>query len=455
MIGVAKEGIKRKKTGYWAVFSAFTADRKKSGALFGERVRNCDCHTGELTGGVGVVPSSDSFEQVNLNTLPADAVGVFDTVICVGVGSEDRKGACFIGVDGWLYWWEYATSAWVKKRDMGTTDVTYTRVRDKDRRVYNIFTTPNEVVYCVDGSTFVRSAFGPFRGTCVCQGRLFVASSSGRLVYSEAYKPSNWSGEYDDGGELFLPTVKGEIRALAASGGFVYVFTQKGVFRLTVAADARDMRLEEVSYAGGEVCLRSAVASGEGVLFLASDGAYFAKGLQTTRVCEYLDIRPIATEGCRVGRCGQLVLIDYRQTASDGTGETARVAISAEGEYGFFCDADDALCGNDFTVRGRTVYRFVGGLFGGSYSRNCVFQSAPLTLGKRGRKTIYRVCAKGRGEVTLLLSNGSSSHTYPLRFEDGEAEIRLLERGEKFVFAFSPQGEGRVQSFAVAYTRTE
>ncbi len=436
-----------------AEFSSFSIQKRGKGVLFGLEAMNCDLRNGTLKGGVGVLPYLNALGNEDTFVLDVEPIRVFPVVYNLGAGTEDEKQLCFVGADGYLYWRKNASEC-VKKNYMGTTDVTHLCLRGEDRRVYNVFVNSMRVVCATEKDEFSEVLRGNFFGACTCGGRLFVAATSGRILYSAPYKPDRWSGGAHDGGELHLATDGEEVVSIASSDGYVYAFTSRHVYRWRVSANALDFQVESVSYAGEEICRGSAVATGEGVLFFAGDGAYFARGLKTEKVCRHLDIRPHnVREVCFVGRCEDLVLIKYRQADGTRFGKIQRVALTADGRDGFFTEDSSLLSGNYLTMRDGAVYRFAASSSQTEYREACHFASAPTDLGTRKRKTLRRVRLRGSGSVTMTVASHGQSHRYAVQFVDGEAEMLLLESGRAFVFSFELplQGDARVESLFVDY----
>ncbi len=421
-------------------FSGFSLGKSGKGALAAREHRNCACVDGVLRAGVGLVDLGLDLE------VGAEPVGAYPIALHGAGGGEDTSVTVVWGRNGSLYRVDPQTGAATGLVEPGAW-VNHGSIQDENRRTFHLFCGPMRAVVLSDeGCETVAS--GEIKGGFASGSRFFIGMASRRLLYSAPALPTQFAGGSQEGGELRLPPEYGEIVGLSGNMEYLYIFLQRGIFRLRAGADIFDFKLEEVAYGGGEICPQSMVATGEGVLFLSESGAYLATGKECKAICTYLDIAP--TVGvCATGRAGGLALVEYVER---GTGERRRVALSAGGENGYFVETVGSLCGNEICVIDRCAYAFVEEGEDASFLSAPYFESEGVDLGKSGWKALQSVELRGSGEVELQIAVNGISHSYPVRFVDGRARVRVVGKGAIFVFRLLPTLHARVRSLAVRFS---
>ncbi len=421
---------------YTKVYDGFHVKRK-GGRLPAEKNFNCNCENGELKRGIGLLTYYDGGGNRVEASLGTSVLGTYSAKIKESQTAEEKEWFFFWGADGCIYSRNVETGATMKRGNVGEW-LSYCAFKTETETIYHLFAGETAAFGTVNGVDFTRLLTGEFQAACLIKDRYFVAEKGGRARYSAAFDPYAFDGDSDGGGTLYTPAEYGEIVGLAAEGDGGYIFLQKGIFRLSVFADTSDFYLEKLGYAGGEICVGSIVETGHGVLFLATDGLYRAKGKEVKKTGEDFEIYPSASYRCRTGKCEDRTLIEYRMELADGNTETKRVALSADGKEGFFVDNYGALGGTEFCCAGSVVYKFDKKSPVAQYRRPPYFTTPFLDFGRAKRKRLKGIRLFGTGKGYFLVSVDDIQHEYDVEFVNGSVFVRLTEVGERFSFDFYP-----------------
>ncbi len=448
--------VRKEKSVRTAFFDTFSLQESGAGILRADSHHNCDCIGGSLKRGVGLLPMRNANGDTVLLSLSSTEI---DTVVDTAVNSdaiiEDTPMIYVTGEDGGLYRVDPSSGKTLKRTTIGRSrGAAHFSFKNEKGRICNIFVGESAATCSVNGNSFTAVwNSGRIIDGCLIGDRLFIATTSEKICYSAPMDPANFSGSADEGGELFLPLNGGELTGLAEESGYGYIFTEKAVYRLNASASARNFRLEKLPYDGGLICPRSMATRGKGIIFLSASGAYRVHGERVERICEYLPLSP-AVEACRVGYCEDILLIEFKNR--EGTAQvTRRLAVYADGTNGFFGDLYGTLGGTELCCVAGMLYAFTKDAPSVAHQIAPHFQTGALDLGTSKVKRLKRLKMQGTGRVRCVLSHGDIAHEYTLDLSDGEAAIRLCERGKSFALRLYPQSAAEIRSLAIEYVRAE
>jgi hypothetical protein len=330
--------------------------------------------------------------------------------------------------------------------------VDHCALNTEDRKIYNLFSGTADVVSTMDGTSFSSKLWDGVRGACVLGKRYIVVRYNGEIRYSAVFSPFAQSSTDPDGsGIIYLPTGYGEVVGMKEYGGEAYIFCEKGIFRLTVAANASEFTLKNIPYKGGNICLRSMAISEKGIVFLASEGAYCVSGDSVKRICEYLDIGPCDVYAlCATGYGNGFFMIDYTQKTEKGA-TSKRLVIDSDCEDAFFTDAYGALGENEYTLVTSQVHVFTKDEESIKRGQTPYFTSVPLDFGTKKSKRLKSIRLRGSGEVTVTVQCDGIARSYPLTFVDGEAQTRLIGRGKAVSLTFELNPWAVVEGVEIDY----
>lgn len=161
--------------------------------------------------------------------------------------------------------------------------------------------------------------------------RLFVTDRNHqeRVYFSDDLDPTNWTASSTEGGFIEMPDERGSLNAVVAFGGYLYVFRDHGISRITAYADQREFSVTNLYVASGRIFAGSVKACGSVILFFASDGMYAFDGYTCTRILKNLDgaILPVDPTACTY-HDGKYMLA-CRMDFNDG-----KIIGCESGEYG-------------------------------------------------------------------------------------------------------------------------
>nr|MBR6778097.1 hypothetical protein [Clostridia bacterium] len=411
---------------------------------------NCDFRDGKLKGGLGIKPLVDSNGNPISVTFNGQLAGVYFALINEGGGQEDSLMTFLVDADDKLYRYNADSGTAMPLVYLGK-GIKQSAFRGEDRSIYNIFSGNSRAVATKDGSYFSTVFSGNLLGCCVCGKRYFVLHANGELFYSAPFVPHPKGSEDVDGeGTLYLPAGYGEGRGMAEYGGKVYIFLQRGIFKLTVSAKATDFTMEKIPYAGGEICLDSMSVIQKGVAFLALDGVYLATERGVERLCEDLRSLPYAdTERCFVGRADGMAIIEYAVN-EEGESVKKRIAVDGDGRW-YETERIGSFSGDECVVFNGDVCRYTAFGEDVQWANEPYFTSEGLDFGTRKNKRLKTLRLRGKGTVKVQVNCGEKKRTYSLVCRGGSAETRLLEKGKVFSFTLFPCEDTVVESMEIEY----
>ena len=451
MIGLAKsifKGVSRKKT---AVFDSF-GEKDGQGVFRSSSHRNCDFRDGTLKGGVGLALYLDKNGAPVSYSMQVEPKCVYVVTINPGDGLGDEERYTFLGVDGYLYTLNPSLGTAIQVSAKLGEDVSHCVLKNEANAIQHLFSSTTGAYLTLEVAIFKQLSTQALRGGCVCGKRYFLALENGELHYCAPFNPQTENSADPNGtGVLYLPAECGAVIGLKEDGGAVYIFFERGIFRLEVSAKASDFVMKRVAYAGGALCQGSMAATGKGILFLASDGLYRVYGENTEKVCEHLHIGACDTRSlCKVGYCGELVLIEYQKKTAGGN-EMVRVAIQADGRDGYFTEAFGLLCGNEYSAHDGWIYRYVEDAESTLRGSNPYFTSERLDFGTEKQKRMKKLLLKGKGRVRVGVCCDGRLREYTLELDGGAGGIRLTEKGKDFIFTLYPSIGAVVEGIEISY----
>lgn len=121
--------------------------------------------------------------------------------------------------------------------------------------------------------------------------RMFVTIGGRRnaVWFSDDLDPTNWNPELDEGGFIELEGEFGRLNKVVSFGGYVYIFRDYGIARLSAYGEQSSFAVSNLFVAGGRIYADTVALCGNVILFLAEDGLYTFDGLTTARIGRKLD----------------------------------------------------------------------------------------------------------------------------------------------------------------------
>ena len=121
--------------------------------------------------------------------------------------------------------------------------------------------------------------------------RMFVTIGGRKnaVWFSDDLDPTNWNPELDEGGFIELEGEGGATNKVVDFGGYLYIFRDYGIMRLTAYGDQSEFSLTGLFVSSGRIFADTVAVCGDRILFCASDGPYTFDGLSTTRILRDYD----------------------------------------------------------------------------------------------------------------------------------------------------------------------
>lgn len=153
-------------------------------------------------------------------------------------------------------------------------------------------------------------------GIAMHNERMFVTIGGRKnaIWFSDDLDPTNWNPELDEGGFIELEGERGRLNKAVAFGGYVYIFRDYGISRLTAYGDQSEFSVTNLFVSSGKIYSDTVAVCGDRILFAADDGLYSFDGITTSRIARHLDG---LIEYSRV-RCGAYSAGKYYLAAAGG-----------------------------------------------------------------------------------------------------------------------------------------
>lgn len=164
----------------------------------------------------------------------------------------------------------------------------------------------DSVMRVYDGSTVYSVEDVPaVNSMCIHGERLFATESenTSSLWFSDDFDPLNWRVSLDEAGFIDLREGCGSLLKVLSFGGYVYVFANYGITRISAYGDQRDFSAEKVAVSSGKIYRDSIVVCGDRVVYLAEDGFYSFNGTSCSKIARKAESYINATANTNAKRC--------------------------------------------------------------------------------------------------------------------------------------------------------
>lgn len=176
-------------------------------------------------------------------------------------------------------------------------DLQFTKAPSAVRYTYNgknviIFSGEGESMKIYDGETVEVVEDAPaITSMCVHGERLFATEAGEKttLWYSDDFDPANWDVSLSEAGFIDLRDERGSLLKVVEFGGYVYVFRNYGITRITAYGDQTEFAADGISASCGKIYGDSVTVCGDKIAYLAEDGFYLFSGGATQRFLTQFD----------------------------------------------------------------------------------------------------------------------------------------------------------------------
>lgn len=137
-----------------------------------------------------------------------------------------------------------------------------------DETVSEVVNAPRLTSLTVHG----ERVFGVYNGTL------------GSVWFSDNMNPTDWSVSGDTGGYIGFADDWGDTTRLVSFAGYLYIFREHGIYRLTAYGDQSDFLLKKVFTCAGRIYEDTIALCGDRILFLDDEGVKTFDGYDVARV---------------------------------------------------------------------------------------------------------------------------------------------------------------------------
>lgn len=140
----------------------------------------------------------------------------------------------------------------------------------------------NSPEYIIDAPSIVSCAVHKERCFAVVENEPYT------LWFSDDLDPTNWNVGLLDAGFIKMMDGRGKLLKVLSFGGYLYIFRERGISRLTASGAQEDFYLTHLFTSSGKILEDSITVCGDRIIFVATDGVYAFDGSTTNRILENL-----------------------------------------------------------------------------------------------------------------------------------------------------------------------
>ena len=180
-------------------------------------------------------------------------------------------------------------TGWAKVQDLTVSgDIEAVNYRFNGEDIL-LLATENDKLYYLKGDTAYSSDDAPkFASITVHSERVFgcVNGAKTRLWFSDDFDPTNWDVNAQDAGFVEFADECGNLVKIISFLGYLYIFRDYGIFRLTAFGDQSAFVLKKVFTDTGRIYKKSIVLCGDKIIFLADEGLFAFDGYEVVRIAK-------------------------------------------------------------------------------------------------------------------------------------------------------------------------
>lgn len=157
----------------------------------------------------------------------------------------------------------------------------------------NVIIFSGETQICVyDGESVTTVNDAPsITSACIHSERLFVTEGGEKtaLWFSDDFDPLNWNVSLEGAGYIDLRDGRGSLLKVISFGGYLYVFRNYGITRVTAYGDQTAFSVEGITTNSSKIIKDSITLCGDRIIYLAQEGFYSFSGGKPTKILQELD----------------------------------------------------------------------------------------------------------------------------------------------------------------------
>ena len=131
-----------------------------------------------------------------------------------------------------------------------------------------------------DGTVKTVTSAPRFSSVTVHNERIYgtLNGESNQLWFSDDFDPENWSVSGDEAGYISFSDECGDALAAVSFLGYLYVFREHGIYRLTAYGDQSEFSLKKLFTATGRIYKNTIALCGDRIMFLTDEGVFAFDG---------------------------------------------------------------------------------------------------------------------------------------------------------------------------------
>ncbi len=427
----------------------FSLHQGKKNTLLAKDSVNCDCRYGTLKSGIGGAPLLKNDNSAH--TCPLDNVTrlvLRKTYNAIEKTYVERFGA--LTEEGKFYTQETNGGAFVNIVSGAQNAGLLQYAKESSR--YNLAIIGEGLcsLYRDDDNFDLLPFDGLGKFGCFFAHRLFLGMMPSTVICSAPGNDLDFTESLHDGGLLRFPHVGGQIVAMKVFKERLYVFFEYGILKVNAAGAVKDFSAEILPYTGGKINGKTVCVGARGVYFMAADGAYRFDGESANPILANFVLRQNGeTELDRGAAFSGRIFLQYQTKIGRRT-----LVVYEDNISGYYMDALPILSAEEggmclFTDVDHTIYQLSDG---GDKGYGCAFSSEDTDFGIGARKTLTNLYFSGKGSFTLTVKTGGKTSSREVVFQDGAADVKLSERGERFAFSFELPYGSEISGMTATYT---
>lgn len=304
-------------------------------------------------------------------------------------------------------------------------------------------------LFLIDDDTgYVCSSAPKFTSIAIHNERVFgsVNGSSNQVWFSDDFDPSNWTVSQTEAGYVSFSDDFGEAIRVVSFLGYLYIFREYGIFRLTAYGDQNDFILKKVFTDTGRIYKDSIVLAGDKIMFCAEDGIYAFDGYDAVLAAKELPKIENKNSMC-AGYLDNCYYIACELAECEGSGnnaivkfDTERKDISVLGDVGVasLCTvkthngSDILCCMSQSNMNKLGMLSKSGCVF--STPTKKVYESPISIMGDTRLKIVREVSLVSKYPIKLIVDIDGNTKKYSVKGSDRLQKIPIEKSGYRIAF---------------------
>ena len=446
---------RRVKIGFEGIVNS--VDESLLDYAYTKRAYNVKFEKGMLTGAIGIdkaagfFPYPDKTRHDFSNLASSKQVKNVFYYVYNNAGVQDYRIVVHLK-DG-TFWFTkvMSTTGWSQVQNLnisGNVEAVNYRYNGND---ILLLATEDSSLYYLQGDTAYACADAPrFASITVHNERVFgcVNGAKTRLWFSDDFDPTNWDVNAQDAGFIEFADECGDLIKVISFLGYLYVFRDYGIFRLTAYGDQDTFTMKRVFIDAGRIYKNSIVLCGDKIIFLADEGLFAFDGYEVTRIAKefptvynkddavgaYLDKKYYLA--CNTDIDSSLVVSGATNNAivifdifEKSICMIAGVDINAIRDVKTH-SGSMVICSFNSTYKNRLGMISTSGKMFTSYFRK-IYTSPLSDMGIKDTKTLREIIVRTGYQITLKVNIDGTNHEYTVPAKDTPQRIIVERCGER------------------------